>query len=166
MGKRLTHLYIYICIYIDIHIHIYCTSRRGVVKPLVFLCMHLALLARCHLFSRQTTRNSRHNAHTQRGSLSATTWKYGSSFLALGLKLNPSVTHLDHQTQSWEVRAGCWVSLYHRRTSPIIIFINNEEKSVSVWAVSTFSLSSLRQNVCTTSNIYVDGIRKCNEQCF
>jgi hypothetical protein len=31
---------------------------RGVVKPLALFCRHLALLARCHLFSRQTTRNS------------------------------------------------------------------------------------------------------------
>jgi hypothetical protein len=29
---------------------------RGVVKPLAFFCRHLALLAICHLFSRQTTR--------------------------------------------------------------------------------------------------------------
>jgi len=28
---------------------------RGVVKPLVFFYRHLALLARCHLFSIQTT---------------------------------------------------------------------------------------------------------------
>jgi hypothetical protein len=26
---------------------------RGVVKPLVFFCRHLGLLARCHLFSRK-----------------------------------------------------------------------------------------------------------------
>jgi hypothetical protein len=31
---------------------------RGVVKPLVFFCRHLALLALCHLFSRQATRKS------------------------------------------------------------------------------------------------------------
>ena len=29
---------------------------RGAVKPLVFICGHLALLALCHLFSRQATR--------------------------------------------------------------------------------------------------------------
>ncbi len=29
---------------------------RGVVKPLALFCRHLALLALCHLFSRQTTR--------------------------------------------------------------------------------------------------------------
>ena len=33
-------------------------ERRGVVKPLDFLYRHVALLARCHLFSRQTTRKS------------------------------------------------------------------------------------------------------------
>jgi hypothetical protein len=32
---------------------------RGVVKPLVFLCRHLALLALCHLFSRQATQATR-----------------------------------------------------------------------------------------------------------
>jgi hypothetical protein len=31
---------------------------RGVVKPLAFVCRHLALLALCHLFSRQATRKS------------------------------------------------------------------------------------------------------------
>jgi hypothetical protein len=31
---------------------------RGVVKPLAFFYRHLALLARCHLFGRQATRNS------------------------------------------------------------------------------------------------------------
>ena len=31
---------------------------RGVVKPLVFFCGHLALLARYHLFGRPATRNS------------------------------------------------------------------------------------------------------------
>jgi hypothetical protein len=31
---------------------------RGVVKPLALFCRHLVLLARCHLFSRQATRNS------------------------------------------------------------------------------------------------------------
>jgi len=31
---------------------------RGVVKPLDFVYRHLALLARCHLFSRQATRKS------------------------------------------------------------------------------------------------------------
>jgi hypothetical protein len=31
---------------------------RGVVKPLVLFCRHLALLALCHLFSRQATRKS------------------------------------------------------------------------------------------------------------
>ncbi len=31
---------------------------RGVVKPVTFFCRHLALLALCHLFSRQTTRKS------------------------------------------------------------------------------------------------------------
>ena len=31
---------------------------RGVVKPLTFFCRHLALLALCHLFSRQATRKS------------------------------------------------------------------------------------------------------------
>ena len=31
---------------------------RGVVKPLALFCRHLALLARCHLFSRQATRKS------------------------------------------------------------------------------------------------------------
>jgi hypothetical protein len=31
---------------------------RGVVKPLALFCRHLPLLARCHLFSRQATRNS------------------------------------------------------------------------------------------------------------
>jgi hypothetical protein len=29
---------------------------RGMAKPLAFFCRHLALLALCHLFSRQTTR--------------------------------------------------------------------------------------------------------------
>jgi len=33
-------------------------ERRGMVKPLEFICRLLALLARCHLFSRQATRNS------------------------------------------------------------------------------------------------------------
>jgi hypothetical protein len=31
---------------------------RGVAKPLALFCRHLALIARCHLFSRQATRNS------------------------------------------------------------------------------------------------------------
>ena len=31
---------------------------RGVVKPLALFCRHLALLALCHLFSRQATRKS------------------------------------------------------------------------------------------------------------
>jgi hypothetical protein len=31
---------------------------RGAVKPLVFFSRHLALLALCHLFSRQVTRKS------------------------------------------------------------------------------------------------------------
>jgi hypothetical protein len=31
---------------------------RGMVKPLVFFYRHLALPARCHLFSRQATKNS------------------------------------------------------------------------------------------------------------
>jgi hypothetical protein len=31
---------------------------RGVVKPLVLLCRHLALLALSHLFCRQATRKS------------------------------------------------------------------------------------------------------------
>ncbi len=31
---------------------------RGVVRPLALFCRHLALFARCHLFSRQATRNS------------------------------------------------------------------------------------------------------------
>jgi hypothetical protein len=31
---------------------------RGAVKPLAFVCRHLALLALCHLFSRQATRKS------------------------------------------------------------------------------------------------------------
>ena len=31
---------------------------RGVAKPLAFVCRHLALLFLCHLFSRETTRNS------------------------------------------------------------------------------------------------------------
>jgi hypothetical protein len=31
---------------------------RGVVKPLAFVCRHHALLALCHLFSRQATKKS------------------------------------------------------------------------------------------------------------
>ncbi len=31
---------------------------RGVVKPLAFFCRHLALLALCHLFSREATGKS------------------------------------------------------------------------------------------------------------
>ena len=31
---------------------------RGVVRPLALFCRHLALLALCHLFSRQATRKS------------------------------------------------------------------------------------------------------------
>ncbi len=31
---------------------------RGVVKPLVFFCRHLALVALCHVFSRHATSNS------------------------------------------------------------------------------------------------------------
>jgi hypothetical protein len=34
------------------------SELRGVVKPPVFVYRHLALLARCHLLSRQATRNS------------------------------------------------------------------------------------------------------------
>jgi hypothetical protein len=34
------------------------SELRGAVKPLVLFYRHLALLARCHLFSRQATRNS------------------------------------------------------------------------------------------------------------
>jgi hypothetical protein len=34
------------------------SELRGVVKPLVLFYRHLALLARCHLFSRMATRNS------------------------------------------------------------------------------------------------------------
>ena len=34
------------------------SKLRSVVKPLVFFCRHLALLARGHLFSRQATRSS------------------------------------------------------------------------------------------------------------
>jgi hypothetical protein len=41
---------------------------RGVVKPLVFVYRHLALLALCHLFSRQTKRKS-DSVHIQHGSL-------------------------------------------------------------------------------------------------
>ena len=40
----------------------------GVVKPLVFICMQLAL-ALCHLFTRQATRAATYCVHTQLGSL-------------------------------------------------------------------------------------------------
>jgi hypothetical protein len=35
-----------------------CFELRGVVKPLDFFYRHVALLARCHLFSGQATRKS------------------------------------------------------------------------------------------------------------
>jgi hypothetical protein len=49
---------------------------RGVVKSLDFVYRHLALLARCHLFSRQVTRKS------------DILWTY--SVVALGFALWPS----------------------------------------------------------------------------
>jgi len=42
---------------------------RDMVKPLVFLCRNLALLAICHLFSRQETVEERATVHRQCGRL-------------------------------------------------------------------------------------------------
>jgi hypothetical protein len=67
----------------------------GVVKPLDFVYRHLALLARCHLFSRQATRNS--------------DILYTYSAVAFGLALSLSRTEVMNERHDLYLIASLWV---------------------------------------------------------
>jgi hypothetical protein len=68
---------------------------RGVVKPLAFVCRQLALLARCHLFSRQATRKS--------------DILYTYSAVAFGLALSLSRKEVMNKRHDLYLIASLWV---------------------------------------------------------
>ncbi len=73
------------------------SELRGVVKPLVLFYWHCALLDRCHLFSRQATRNS------------DILYKY--SAVAFGLALSLSQTEVMNKRHDLYLIASLWVAL-------------------------------------------------------
>jgi hypothetical protein len=71
------------------------SELRGVVRPLVLFCRHLALLALCHLFSRQATRKS--------------DILYTYSAVAFGLALSLSREEVMNKRHDLYLIASLWV---------------------------------------------------------